>query len=85
MKLNELLTGVKTEKIYNEANPEITDVCYNSSKAVSGSVFVAIEGFKTDGHKYAADAVERGAAAVIALLSRVPAVRAFFQKRRVRR
>lgn len=66
MKLNELLTGVKTEKIYNEANPEITDVCYNSSKAVSGSVFVAIEGFKTDGHKYAADAVERGAAAVIA-------------------
>lgn len=65
MKLNELLKNVKTEQIYNEANPEITDVCYNSLNVKEGSVFVAISGFKTDGHKYVASACRNGAKAVI--------------------
>lgn len=66
MRLKELLKGVDIKEIYNDADPDITGVCYNSSKAEKGFVFAAIEGFKTDGHKYAADAVSLGAAAVVA-------------------
>ncbi len=65
MHLNDLVKSVDIiERIGNE-NPEITGVHYNSSTVEEGGIFVAIEGFKADGHKYVADAVKRGAKAVI--------------------
>ena len=66
MKLDKILKNVEITKIYNDANPEITGVCYNSSKVEPGSAFVAIRGFKTDGHRYIADACRRGAVAIVA-------------------
>ncbi len=66
MRLKQLLENVKTKDIIGDTNVEISDVCYNSSKVENGSLFVAISGFKTDGHKYIADAVENGAAAIVA-------------------
>ena len=66
MKLDRLLKDVETKKIYNDTNPEITGVSYNSADVKPGYVFVAIKGFKTDGHKYIGDALKRGAAAIIA-------------------
>lgn len=67
MYLKELLKDVDIKEIIGGSNVAITDVCYNSAKVHPGSLFVAIEGFKTDGHKYIADAVNRGAAAVVAM------------------
>lgn len=65
MYLNDLAKNIDVLERKGEGNPEITGVHYNSATVKEGGLFVAIEGFKTDGHKYIADAVKRGAAAVI--------------------
>ena len=46
---------------------EITDLVYDSRKAKPGCAFVCLRGSASDGHKYAKNAVEAGAVAVIAL------------------
>jgi len=43
----------------------VTDVVYNSRRAVPGSMFVAIFGFETDGHEYVEDAIAHGAAVIV--------------------
>ena len=43
----------------------ISLVVDNSAKAVPGALFVAIDGAKADGRRYASDAVSRGAVAVV--------------------
>ena len=51
--------------ISGDDNTEITSVAYDSRKVSKGALFFCIPGYKTDGHKYAGDAVERGAAALV--------------------
>lgn len=64
MKLGKLLKplGIKTDF----SDTEITDVVYDSRKVQQGCLFVCMRGSAVDGHKFAADAVQQGAAAVIA-------------------
>ncbi len=57
------LAGSKNE------NCEIYSVVIDSRKAVKGSLFVALKGEKTDGHRYIADACAAGASCVLAALS----------------
>lgn len=47
------------------ADAEVTGVCEDSRAVQPGSLFVARPGTKTDGAQYVADAVSRGAAAVV--------------------
>lgn len=51
-----------------EGDPDIDvrAISYDSRKVTPGSLFVAIRGFHRDGHDHAADAVTRGAVAVVA-------------------
>src|SRR5688500_3493245 len=44
---------------------EITGLHYSSSDVRPGGLFFCVPGFKTDGHDFAPDAVERGAAALV--------------------
>ena len=44
---------------------EITGLHYRSSDVRSGGLFFCVPGFKADGHDFAPDAVERGAAALV--------------------
>ncbi len=44
---------------------DIKDISYDSKKIKQGSLFVAIPGYRTDGHLYVKEAVESGASAVI--------------------
>jgi len=44
---------------------EVTSLHYNTRNVRPGGLFVAIEGFSTDGHRYIQDAVKRGAVAVV--------------------
>lgn len=44
---------------------EITDVCYDSRKVKPGALFVAIKGFKSDGHQFIGKALEMGAACIV--------------------
>ncbi len=48
-----------------ELDPDVTAICYDSRKVVPGAVFVAIEGFSADGHRFIPDAVNKGAVAVV--------------------
>ena len=66
MKLSQLIANLDIKEIYNDSDVEITGVHYNSREITSGNLFVAIKGFVTDGHKYIPQAVEAGAAAIIA-------------------
>lgn len=63
--LAELLAGAGIAAPIH-GNPEVTGVEYDSRACGPGSLFVAIPGFHVDGGRFAADAVRRGAAAVVA-------------------
>src|SRR5512136_1503516 len=45
---------------------EVTDLVQDSRKASPGTVFVAVRGFHSDGHQFIPQAVQQGAAAVVA-------------------
>lgn len=47
------------------AGTEVSDLVHSSRDASSGSLFFCVRGFRSDGHEFAADAVERGAAALV--------------------
>ncbi len=44
---------------------EVTDICYDARKVTAGAVFVAIKGSKADGHDFLAEAIAKGAVAVV--------------------
>ncbi len=48
----------------------VYDLCIDSRNAKAGSLFIAIEGYATDGHLYIDDAIDQGAVAV--LCSKLP-------------
>lgn len=70
MKLSDLLAAVTVEATLSAAvkspNPEISAIHYRSQAVVPGGLFVAIAGERVDGHAFIADAVARGAVAVVA-------------------
>ena len=66
MKLTELLEGVEVKQIIGSEHLNITGIAFSSLDVKPGNIFVCITGFKTDGHKYAADAISKGAIAVMA-------------------
>jgi len=65
MKLIELLKDIQVLESAIDLNMEVKDIKYDSRAVEPGDVFVAIVGFETDGHKYIASAMEKGAAAVV--------------------
>ncbi len=64
MKLGELLQGVPTSQIGPDKETEIRSLAYDSRKIDPGALFFAISGEKADGHRFVAQALERGAAAL---------------------
>lgn len=54
----------------------VTDIAYDSRRVRPGAVFVAMKGLAADGVSFAADAVSRGACAVVAEVPRPEGVRA---------
>ncbi|MDD3818762.1 MAG: UDP-N-acetylmuramoyl-L-alanyl-D-glutamate--2,6-diaminopimelate ligase, partial [Actinomycetota bacterium] len=65
MKLKNLLDKINCTEIYGDVDVEIKNISINSKKAEKGSLFVAIEGFKCDGHDFIEEAVSAGASAVV--------------------
>lgn len=66
MLLTELLNKISAIQITGSPeNIEVKSITLDSREAVPGSIFVAIKGFKTDGHKYLPQAVSNGASAII--------------------
>ncbi len=65
MLLAELIRGLKVLDIRGYSNIDIAGIAYDSRKVRKGYAFVCIDGMTTDGHDYAAQALENGAAALI--------------------
>ena len=68
MKLSTLIQSLDRKPAHGTQSPvdiEVTAICYDSRKVVPGAVFVAMEGEVTDGHRFAEEAVRKGAVAVV--------------------
>ena len=59
----EVLSSAATEPAWETL--DITGIAFDSRRVQPGHLFVCIPGFQTDGHDYAARAVESGAVAVM--------------------
>ncbi len=64
MKLDELIEHLGYKDLINFKNVEISGISYNSKTTKKGDIFVCLTGEYTDGHEYAQNAVENGAAAL---------------------
>jgi UDP-N-acetylmuramoyl-L-alanyl-D-glutamate--2,6-diaminopimelate ligase len=65
-RLSQLLNNIKAIQVIGKAEfNEIDNITINSKNVKKGSIFVAIKGFKTDGHNYIIEAINNGASAVI--------------------
>jgi UDP-N-acetylmuramoyl-L-alanyl-D-glutamate--2,6-diaminopimelate ligase len=65
MILSEIIKNIKLEKIIGSVEKNIDGVSYDSRKVGSNGLFVCVPGFKADGHTYAAEAVKKGAVALV--------------------
>ncbi|MBI5193783.1 MAG: UDP-N-acetylmuramoyl-L-alanyl-D-glutamate--2,6-diaminopimelate ligase [Nitrospirae bacterium] len=65
LKLPELIKGIEIKTITGDINIDITSVTCDSRTVSAGTLFVAIKGFQTDGHKYINDVINKGAAALV--------------------
>lgn len=65
MRLATLLERIDYKCIQGNVDREITDVIYDSRKVSEGSLFICIRGAVVDGHTFAEDAAEKGAAAIV--------------------
>lgn len=67
MNLKDLLKGLDYTISNGIEDIDISKVEYDSRKVLKGDLFFCIEGFKVDGHKFAAAAVKNGAAAIVCM------------------
>jgi UDP-N-acetylmuramoyl-L-alanyl-D-glutamate--2,6-diaminopimelate ligase len=65
MKLKELLRDIPVLELHADPELELNDVCYDSRRVKPGSLFTAVRGYETDGHRYIPAAVKNGAGAVV--------------------
>ena len=65
MELRELLKDVSYELVQGNLDIEISDISYKSNDVNEECAFVALKGFRVDGHKYIEDAINKGCKCVI--------------------
>ncbi|MBS3977654.1 MAG: UDP-N-acetylmuramoyl-L-alanyl-D-glutamate--2,6-diaminopimelate ligase [Syntrophomonadaceae bacterium] len=65
MKLPELLKGLPVLASKGDLEVFIQSITYDSRKVCSGALFVAVKGFKVDGHIFTSAAARAGAAALV--------------------
>ncbi|MGL4736833.1 MAG: UDP-N-acetylmuramoyl-L-alanyl-D-glutamate--2,6-diaminopimelate ligase [Cellulosilyticaceae bacterium] len=65
MILRDLLTGIDYELVQGNINQQVDAMLYDSRMKLVNGIFIAIEGFKVDGHKYIDAAIANGAKVVL--------------------
>ena len=86
MRIKEFVLLDRVRRSEGDLEQEVRGLAYDSRKVEPGVVFFAVPGEKADGHEFIAEAVRRGAAAIV--FSREgdwPKARAWVQVRNVRR
>jgi len=65
MRLRDLIADLAVERVEGETDLEVTDLVYDSRDTRPGALFFCVRGERSDGHEFAAGAVERGAVALV--------------------
>ena len=65
MKLSALLEKLEYECLQGNVETEVSGVVYDSRKIKEGCLFICIVGANFDGHTFAKEAAEKGAAAIL--------------------
>ena len=66
MKLSRLIKGVAISDFRGDREVEIKGLAYDSRKVKPGFLFVALRGYKQNGHDFVKDAIRNGAVALVA-------------------
>lgn len=65
MELKQILQGIESIKAKGELDVDIKKLTNDSRKVETGSMFIAIKGFETDGHKFIKDVIEKKPKAIM--------------------
>ncbi len=65
MKIEEILKGIDVVSVTGKVTATVLSIEFDSRKVTQGSLFVAVKGYKSDGHDFIDVAVKSGASAVI--------------------
>ncbi|NVM25597.1 MAG: UDP-N-acetylmuramoyl-L-alanyl-D-glutamate--2,6-diaminopimelate ligase [Desulfobacterales bacterium] len=65
MRLDYLLKGLSVLELHGEGNIDVKGITCDSRAVKKGDLFVAVRGSSQDGHRYLAQAVQRGAHALV--------------------
>ena len=71
MNLTNILSGLEGLKVKGSLEIEVNQIQSSSSQIEEGNMFVAIDGFETDGHKYIKEAIQKGAKVIMAQADKV--------------
>ena len=64
-KLQDILYKAGIQEKIGSTDIKISDICFDSRKVTSKSLFIAVRGSQVDGHQYIVQSVEKGAIAVV--------------------
>ncbi|MFH1075836.1 MAG: UDP-N-acetylmuramoyl-L-alanyl-D-glutamate--2,6-diaminopimelate ligase [Pseudomonadota bacterium] len=65
MKLSSLVQDIKDVHVQGKDDPDIASLHYDSRTVISGGLFFAVPGLKSDGHRFINDAIQRGARGIV--------------------
>jgi UDP-N-acetylmuramoyl-L-alanyl-D-glutamate--2,6-diaminopimelate ligase len=65
MDLERLVAALEPVEVLGSPSADVRDLAYDARTVTEGSLFFAVAGERADGHGFAAEAVERGAVAVV--------------------
>ncbi|MFI5303374.1 MAG: UDP-N-acetylmuramoyl-L-alanyl-D-glutamate--2,6-diaminopimelate ligase [Nitrospiria bacterium] len=65
MKLKNLITDIPVKKIDGSDEISVSGLAYSSKEVDKGYLFGAMQGIKTDGHRFIKEALERGASVIL--------------------
>lgn len=63
--LKEIIYKAGIESVTGSTEIPVSMVTFNSAKVIVSSLFIAVRGTQTDGHKFINDAIERGAGSIV--------------------
>ena len=64
-RLQDIISAIDTIEIVGDTSVEVAALNYDSRRVAAGDCFFAVVGVQSDGHNYIAQAIERGARAII--------------------
>lgn len=64
MKIVDLLSGYRCT-VFGETSSEVNAITYDSRSVTKGTIFAAVQGFETDGHRFIESAIDKGAVAIV--------------------